>query len=980
MQVRERVSLRNRMAFIVAASFFVIATLVLPRPLRAATITVTTTDDDLTTNGNCTLREAIKSSNTKTAVDACTAGDGYDAVMLDNGTYTITIAGASEDANETGDYDILPNLELDIIGKGADKTFIDGNGATTSDRVFDVKSSSTLGLGSLTVQNGQETNGGGIANAGTLIVVSVEVKNNTASGSGGGIYNAASSETTLNNTLVDNNLSSLGGGASNLGTLTIITATFTGNNATTSGGAIFSNGTTYAANMTASNNTTLGHGGGIDIETATTTTLNNATIAYNIAGSAGGVRIESGATLEISNTIVALNTDAGPGPDCQGTMTTKGYNIIKSVVGCAGTGSNDITGEDPKIDALALNSGTLITTHKLQTSSPALDGGNPASVRGIIPGATNDGSCEVYDARDVQRPQAGTLGTTPKCDIGAYELDVTPPTISVTTPVPAYTRSQTPSIIVSVSEDGTIAMSGDCSASNATVYAGSNTVTFATLSEGPHSNCSVTVTDLVGNVGNTATVAAFTIDVTPATVTITTALPATTSNPSIVFNANESGSATATGDCSATAASVTANTATTLALTTTEGVHTNCALQFTDPAGNATSVALGTFTYDITAPRIALLGQPRMLLTVGKTFTDPGVFALDAMDTEIASRVTTTGTVNMTRAGLYVLSYNTTDATGNKATSVDRKVVVQPTIASIGLKKGVYSGKNLKGKAMKITPFSKGTKNIFGRKITFDTVKGPAYLFISTAPGKEYRIRLYDPNGKEWKNLYHSKGKRVAKLAISKSFSRTGINLGIIYDQANQNVLLAITAKSGSDTPKAYRINYASGVVRAYETGVTGKTKKAKGNVLQRFVQLDSYNMSLVTVVQKQSKTFKVWNFTKSNSLSYAKSENIKRFQLSGKTIKYSPPTISKIALSPHTDGTMSVSWSTDVSSNSTITWGLGSSYGSMNTVAGYSKTHAVTLTVSPNTIYHYTLKSCVKGRAAAIGCTTTPDSTFKSL
>ncbi len=48
----------------------------------AATITVNTTADDDTVNGNCTLREAIQAANTDTAVDACTAGSGTDTIAF----------------------------------------------------------------------------------------------------------------------------------------------------------------------------------------------------------------------------------------------------------------------------------------------------------------------------------------------------------------------------------------------------------------------------------------------------------------------------------------------------------------------------------------------------------------------------------------------------------------------------------------------------------------------------------------------------------------------------------------------------------------------------------------------------------------------------------------------------------------------------------------------------------------------------------
>ncbi|HTP07954.1 MAG TPA: CSLREA domain-containing protein, partial [Anaerolineae bacterium] len=69
-----------------------------------ASIVVNTTADELTTDGNCSLREAIMAANTNAAVDACTAGSGADTIVLPAGTYLISIAGANENANLTGDF------------------------------------------------------------------------------------------------------------------------------------------------------------------------------------------------------------------------------------------------------------------------------------------------------------------------------------------------------------------------------------------------------------------------------------------------------------------------------------------------------------------------------------------------------------------------------------------------------------------------------------------------------------------------------------------------------------------------------------------------------------------------------------------------------------------------------------------------------------------------------------------------------------
>ncbi|MCS7222227.1 MAG: CSLREA domain-containing protein [Anaerolineae bacterium] len=51
-------------------------------PVRAASITVTTTADELNADGDCSLREAIQAVNTRSPMDACPAGTGDDLIVL----------------------------------------------------------------------------------------------------------------------------------------------------------------------------------------------------------------------------------------------------------------------------------------------------------------------------------------------------------------------------------------------------------------------------------------------------------------------------------------------------------------------------------------------------------------------------------------------------------------------------------------------------------------------------------------------------------------------------------------------------------------------------------------------------------------------------------------------------------------------------------------------------------------------------------
>lgn len=88
-----------------------------------------------------------------------------------------------------------------------------------------------------------------------------------------------------------------------------------------------------------------------------------------------------------------------------------------------------------------------------------------------------------------------------------------PPVLAEVTPVGEHTTDQTPAYTFSSSKAGTITYGGDCTSATASAVAGSNTVVFNTLSEGTHTNCTIVVTDIAGNISNTLAVTSFEISV-----------------------------------------------------------------------------------------------------------------------------------------------------------------------------------------------------------------------------------------------------------------------------------------------------------------------------------------------------------------------------------------------------------------------------------------------------------------------------------
>ena len=95
----------------------------------------------------------------------------------------------------------------------------------------------------------------------------------------------------------------------------------------------------------------------------------------------------------------------------------------------------------------------------------------------------------------------------------------------------------------------------------------------------------------------------------------------------------------------------------------------------------ATPVTRTVIVQDNIPPVITIEGGSPIFLTIGDTFTEPGVTAADNVDTSIS--VVTLGTVDTTVAGPNILTYTATDLAGNNATPVIRIVIVQEPMDSV---------------------------------------------------------------------------------------------------------------------------------------------------------------------------------------------------------------------------------------------------------------------------------------------------------
>jgi hypothetical protein len=132
---------------------------------------------------------------------------------------------------------VLIDKQLTLIGAGAGATVLDGGDAV---RVLQIERNATVTLQDLTITKGRTILGGGIFNEGTLTLLRVIVKGNSAD-LGGGILSYIATLTLEAGSSVAGNTANVGGGIyNNQGMLTMETGSSAmSNTASRSGGGIF---------------------------------------------------------------------------------------------------------------------------------------------------------------------------------------------------------------------------------------------------------------------------------------------------------------------------------------------------------------------------------------------------------------------------------------------------------------------------------------------------------------------------------------------------------------------------------------------------------------------------------------------------------------------------------------------------------------------------------------------------------------------
>jgi hypothetical protein len=300
---------------------------------------------------------------------------------------------------------ILLDKNLTISGPAS----ISGNHAN---RAFEIANGSTVQLNGLTLFNGLADQGGVIINHGTTTISGSTLRGNNANLTGGAIYNDGSL-TLVQTSVVENAAVGGGGGIHNVGTLNVRGALIRSNTAGEAGGGLYNEGPAAIQNVTFYGNTANTDGGGV-AQLAETLAVDSNTFVANKAdndkngsGEGGGIYGSSSATTKIINSLLADNVVGTAKKEAAGSITSLGFNMVKSPGIGSFNATGDVTNKDPKIGEITSKPGELAVV-PLIARSPAIDAGTCRMVNG----GTN-----TVDQRNYARP----VGSD--CDMGAAEFE-----------------------------------------------------------------------------------------------------------------------------------------------------------------------------------------------------------------------------------------------------------------------------------------------------------------------------------------------------------------------------------------------------------------------------------------------------------------------------------------------------------------------------------------------------------------------------
>ncbi len=282
-------------------------------------------------------------------------------------------------------------------------------------------------LTNVTFSGNSASVGGGMYNYWGSIptLTDVTFSGNFASSEGGGMYNNRSGPTLTDVTFSGNSASAGGGMMNSESSPTLTNVIFSSNSASADGGGMFNvSGSPTLTNVTFSGNIATANGGGMRNHWQSNPRLTNVTFSGNSAANGGGMFNSYSSSPTLINSILWGDT-----PDEIYNDSSNVTVAYSDVQGCGGSGAgwNSACGTDNggNIDVNPLFVNAAGGDLHLQITSPAIDAGDNTAVPS---GVTTDLDS---NPRFVDVPTITDTGngTPPIVDMGAYELDITPPAV-----------------------------------------------------------------------------------------------------------------------------------------------------------------------------------------------------------------------------------------------------------------------------------------------------------------------------------------------------------------------------------------------------------------------------------------------------------------------------------------------------------------------------------------------------------------------
>ena len=252
------------------------------------------------------------------------------------------------------------------------------------------------------------------------------------------IFNITGGNVTIANLTISTGLGHMstpsgGGGIYNAGNLVLRNCTFTSNGfGSELGGAIRNFGTLDMANCTLTDNDAL-KGAGIYNEG--NIAVRNSTIVSNRGGDTtdGTAFVQAGGTARVRSTIIADNgRPFGPRPDVDGAFISEGYNFIGNGDSSTGFGNSESRDQVGNTAVPARSRVGVLSDYGGPTRTMQPGPGSPVIDQGIASGNSSD---QRGFARPTDQPSVVNASGGDGSDIGACEagLPQTGPTFTVTT-------------------------------------------------------------------------------------------------------------------------------------------------------------------------------------------------------------------------------------------------------------------------------------------------------------------------------------------------------------------------------------------------------------------------------------------------------------------------------------------------------------------------------------------------------------------